>query len=732
MNSRIEGLMLRDMMKTRGVRALMLVGSLLLLASVGATGCDEDGGNGTDFTKGKTPDIFSNKTTITFNVVEIGKSSTDVFRLENKGEATLEVETMTLNGSSDFVVFTAPGVEYAGESFSIDPGEFRDLQVQFTPSAVGSASADLTIESNDPDTRELVIALRTLETGPQPQVNPSPIVFGQVLGGETAVQDVIISNVGSADLEITNIRIEGSLDFSPEPGAGTREAVLLPADPIEPGDSYTFKMVYTPPVQGPDLGELLISYNFGSEARVHKTDINANGADPCIRIEPADQIDFGQAVIGKTKSQQVTVQNCGTENLTIYDISLSPDTDTQLFALTQLPPELQAQQDLVLASGSARTFFTTFSPSSGICTDDGTTVCTLDEECGASGKCSADHTGTLVLASDAPNRESIEVPIVGTGSTNNCPTAVAKARVKGNPNAPFLDQVVAQPLDYLELSAEDSFDADGDAIVRYSWSLVQAPSGFSLGFEPNNTLMLPQIQLALVGDYVFELNVWDENEAEACETARINVKAKSDKKLIIELTWRSPGDPDPTNTGQGAGTDLDLHFLEPDGIWNDGQRGTGTDCFFLNLKPEWGDSGTLDDNPNLDRDDIDTGGPEQVNVKEPHVTDGSGTISAYNQTYQIGVYYYDAYTYGSSLATIRIFLDGSQTAAVEWPTVASGEAARELVVSDDQGQGDFWLAGELEWTTQGGNPIERNELYTGFPDYGCNPVCDSEQVCVCN
>ncbi len=673
-------------------QTMMLAMLAMLALIVGA--CGDDGTP--DFKEGGDPIISSDKVVLSFSVVTLGgDASPEVFTLSNTGFGPLLVNDMRITGEGAefFTIYIDRGSPYVDGDFELKmeyPDNQRDILVEYLPTKEGKAEASLTIYSNDPATPEFVIELNALEIGPLPQVVPNPVVFGQVSGGDTDMVPVNVANVGSAHLTILKVYIEGSSDFDVE--TSDRGDIPFPAQGLAPDASFEFNVVYAPPTQGPDVGALFIDYDFGDEIRTYKAEISANGAEPCIRITPQDMIDFGPSIIGLPSDIPVTIENCGNQNLVISNITLGAGTDPK-FALSLLPTELVNQQGVVLAKGSFRTFNIAYTP--------------LAEEA---------STGTLIIESDAPSRPIISMDIFGIGTFNNCPDAVALARVR-NSGEPWADQLVAEPLDFLELDASTSSDPDGDEITDYRWIVVKAPAGFSLAFEPSNRWVEPQIQLALVGDYEFELLVMDEHGRESCEPSRVQVRAKSNKQLIIELTWRTPEDLDETDTCMGCGTDLDLHFLEPGGIWAD--KWGKTDCYFGEPNPEWGDMASFDDDPGLDRDDIDGGGPEQVNIKAPARTDGTGV--GYDAPYQVGVYYYDDWKFMPPvLATVRIFFNGEETPSLVLPTVEEGsEAAMRLdLANPEDGQGHFWHVGELNWSAAGGefteNPMSSPAI--GFPN----------------
>lgn len=111
--------------------------------------------------------------------------------------------------------------------------------------------------------------------------------------------------------------------------------------------------------------------------------------------------------------------------------------------------------------------------------------------------------------------------------------------------------------------------------------------------------------------------------------------------IVVEVLWRTPGDPNEMDTGGGTGSDLDLHYLHPDGVWDT----SPLDCHWKNKTPNWGDNQIRDDDPSLVIDDTDGRGPEIVRhaPAEPGV-------------YRVGVFYFSDHDYGPTDPTVRIWI----------------------------------------------------------------------------
>jgi len=212
------------------------------------------------------------------------------------------------------------------------------------------------------------------------------------------------------------------------------------------------------------------------------------------------------------------------------------------------------------------------------------------------------------------------------------------------------DEVIPQTM--LHLSGDESY-GDGCSISKWKWEVDQ-PAGSVSKFVPSSSFPKPTFATNIAGVYTFYLTVYDQANMSSSFPASYEVMVIPDEALHIELLWRTPNDPDEGDTGPEAGSDLDLHFLHP---WAAGPDldGDGTadgwfdipfDCFWFNAHPNWGSyDPAINDDPGLDRDDTDGGGPENINIDIPE-----GVV------YRVGVHYWNDHGYGASYATIRVYV----------------------------------------------------------------------------
>lgn len=138
------------------------------------------------------------------------------------------------------------------------------------------------------------------------------------------------------------------------------------------------------------------------------------------------------------------------------------------------------------------------------------------------------------------------------------------------------------------------------------------------------------------------------SDASASPSVRVNVRGVSQtpplatQDIHIEVSWDSDQ------------TDVDTHVLLLPGNQAAGIQGLwcDNDCYFSKPEPEWGVAGDWEDNPFLDRDDVDGYGPENVNIAK----------GIDNMKYRVVLHYYDDSQGDSgpsdSNVTVKLFLRG--------------------------------------------------------------------------
>ncbi|MCA9521509.1 MAG: choice-of-anchor D domain-containing protein [Myxococcales bacterium] len=534
---------------------------------------------------------------ISFGRISLGESAREAIYLENIGKAPLDVRNIWIeggNGAFDLV-------ELPTLPTTMQVGDFAKFAVTYTATA-GASLALLHIKSNDPTRPTVTIQLNPGTLEAILETDPGEVNLGRVNEGTTKNQLVVVKNVGSAELVITDMIKNGDPEFQLDTSS-------MPSLPIrlKTSETTSFTVTFSPTSANKATGEVVFKSNDPRGDR--RLVLIANSTGPCIVASPKE-VDFQTRPIGIESTLALTITSCGSDDLKIDSIAISAGGEK--FGVKDLPP-----LPGILKAGTSYTLTVTYLP--------------LDE--GA-------DSGTLTILSNGSGRTQLDVPLKGVGSANNCPNAVITATP---------DETEVPPQTTLKLSGLNSQDPDG-TVVEYEWT-VEAPLDSVTVFLPSASVPQPTFEMNIAGTYKFRLRVRDNAGNWSCNTAEHVVQVIPTSALHIELTWVTPGDKDETDecpqaylTGKFCGSDLDLHLLHPKAKdWFDGLY----DCYFRNPKPKWGNATYTGDDPRLDRDDIDGGGPENINLDFPETT-----------AYKVGVHYWSHHGYGPATAKVKIFFYG--------------------------------------------------------------------------
>jgi hypothetical protein len=118
--------------------------------------------------------------------------------------------TVTNFGSSSLTVSNIasanPAVTVSPTAFTLAPKESRIVAVQWTPTSTGPLATSVVVTSNDPvtPTRTIPVQGTGVETVPG-LVVPDLLYFGHVYVDSTAIQTMVVTNVGVASRTVSNI-----------------------------------------------------------------------------------------------------------------------------------------------------------------------------------------------------------------------------------------------------------------------------------------------------------------------------------------------------------------------------------------------------------------------------------------------------------------------------------------------------------------------------------------------
>jgi hypothetical protein len=249
---------------------------------------------------------------------------------------------------------------------------------------------------------------------------------------------------------------------------------------------------------------------------------------------------------------------------------------------------------------------------------------------------------TLQLVTDDPRNPEQQAFMLGNGG-GDFQYPDAEIECPGTVQPPS-----AVPLD--GRASVDPMNPSGE--LEYIWTILDTPDGSSTTEVIDPGKAYTSLFVDLAGSWTVQLEVENEvglrSEPDVCQFDAI-----PPKNVHVELIW---------DTGN---SDLDLHLVQG-GAQPFELPG---DCTYCNKNPDWNEAGGADD-PLLALDDRTGYGPENINMDSP----GNGD-------YVVWVHYFDDKGGGDSIATVRIWINGS----MEW------EGSALL------GQRDMWRVGFLRW-----------------------------------
>lgn len=303
-----------------------------------------------------------------FGTINMGANSGDItFTLENLGLDNLTASSVSIGGANfgDFSVVSQP----AGV---VSKGNNTSFQIRFTPQAVGSRIATLSVTTNDPD--ETTYFFSITGTGAVPDINLKQNTTNLASGsgsynfGSVAVNSnssditFTIENLGNAPLNLVgppyvNISGGNSGDFS---------IVSQPSSPIAAAANSSFQLRFNPSAIGTRSTTVSIGSNDPDEASYTFT-ITGTGLAPEINVKQgatnlptnSGSQDFGSVAVGSSSSNMTfTIENLGNSALNLIGapyVSIS-GTHSSDFSV-----EVDAAASI--AGGSSTTFQLKFNPS---------------------------------------------------------------------------------------------------------------------------------------------------------------------------------------------------------------------------------------------------------------------------------------------------------------------------------------------------------------------------------
>ena len=280
-----------------------------------------------------------------FGSVAIGNNNLNTFTITNSGTLSLNLTGasphVTITGSADFSLTAIPNNTIAINGSTT-------FQITYSPTTVGVHNANISIANDDLNENPYNFTITGIGVGPEPEVGLSGLGnnildgdttpttvdgtdFGNLLIGSSTFTDFIISNTGTAPLNLT-----GGAPYVTITGTDAAQFTLTtaPTTPIpSSGGTSTFRITYNPTVGGTHQARVLFDNNdsnenpydfnitgFASSSLTPEIEITGLGIvinDGDTTPDISDNTGFGSVEIGTSNNNDFSINNNGTGLLTL-------------------------------------------------------------------------------------------------------------------------------------------------------------------------------------------------------------------------------------------------------------------------------------------------------------------------------------------------------------------------------------------------------------------------------
>ena len=226
--------------------------------------------------------------------------------LTNTGAASMSITSIAPT-TSEFSELNTCGAGLA-------PGASCTISVTFTPAASGPRAGVITVTDNAPGSPQTVPLTGNGVLGPVVTLVPRSLTFtGQLVGSASAPQTVILTNTGSAALNITTISASG--DFAQTNTCGAS---------VAPGIACIITVTFTPTAPGSRYGSVTLTDNAADSPQT--IGLAGDGLPAPVVSLSAISLTFSSQALGTTSAPQaVTLSNTGTAALIITSIVVTGD-----------------------------------------------------------------------------------------------------------------------------------------------------------------------------------------------------------------------------------------------------------------------------------------------------------------------------------------------------------------------------------------------------------------------
>jgi hypothetical protein len=255
------------------------------------------------------PAVTLSSTSLAFGSQNTGSSSIpQTVVLSNTGSASLSISSIAVTGSG-----SSQFSQTSNCASILAAGSNCTISVIFTPTAMDTMSANLTITDNAPGSPQNVGLLGT-GVGPAVLLSPTSLTFNsQVVDTTSPPQVVTLTNEGSTALVVTSISASARYAETNTCGAS-----------VAAGAACSITVTFTPTVTGTQTGTVTILDSAAGGSQSVALTGTGTGA-PGVSLSPTSLTFSSQPVDTTSAAQTFTLTNTGIGPLTIIGVATTGD-----------------------------------------------------------------------------------------------------------------------------------------------------------------------------------------------------------------------------------------------------------------------------------------------------------------------------------------------------------------------------------------------------------------------
>jgi Abnormal spindle-like microcephaly-assoc'd, ASPM-SPD-2-Hydin len=447
-------------------------------------------------TAAPSPQLTVSAATLSFGSVTVNTAATQSLTLTSTGTAPVTISSAAITGAG----FTIVGGNFP---VTLNPTQAVTVQVQFLPTVIGTASGQITINSDSSTGSTAQVTLggtSTAALSPQLTVSAGTLSFGSVTVNTAATRSLTLTSTGTAPVTVSSAAITGA-GFTIVSGS-------LPVT-LNPTQTVTLQVQFLPTATGSASGQITITSNSstGSTTAVTLGGTGAAASNPQLTVS-ATSLTFGSVVTNSVATASVTLTSTGTSAVTVNAATIAGAGFT--IVAQSFPVNLNPTQSLTLQ--------VQFKP---------TTV-------GA-------FTGQFTVSSNSTTGSTAVVALSGTGTAANPQLTVSAASLS-------FGSVAVNTATTLTLTLTSSgttpVTVNSGTITGAGFTLVGG--GFPVTIDPTQTLVLQlQFKPTTAGALTGQLSI--SSNSTTGSTAAVALSGTGTTvSHEVDLSWSAPtSSPDP-------------------------------------------------------------------------------------------------------------------------------------------------------------------------------------------